>query len=131
MRIVRSVLVLSAALAAVASQSVAGCGSTIQPNSASPTRSSGITGLIVVEGGPPMSSPRPQPDVQIEVRQGDETGDVVETVRSGADGTFTVSLSPGHYTLVPTTLGDALIIPVSTTVAPGEYVHVTVTASVK
>jgi len=131
MRIVRSVLVLSAALAAVASQSVAGCGGTTQPTSASPTRSSGITGLIVMEGGPPMSSPRPQPDVQIEVRQGDETGDVVETVRSGADGTFTVDLPPGHYTVVPITLGDAMVLPASAIVTPGEYVYVRVEFAVK
>ena len=55
----------------------------------------------------------------------------MEKVKSGADGKFTVNLPPGHYTVAPITLGDALVIPASATVNPGRYVHVTVMFSVR
>ena len=61
----------------------------------------------------------------------DKTGHVVEKVKSGADGKFTVNLPPGHYTVAPIARGDELVIPASATANPGRYVHVRVTFSVR
>lgn len=126
MRSMRFVLVLSAALAASLALSMAGCGNSPAP----PANSSGMRGLMVMEGGV-VSSRRPLSNVQIEVRQGDKTGHVVEQVKSGADGKFTVNLPPGHYTVAPIARGDELVIPASAAVNPGRYVHATVTFSVR
>jgi hypothetical protein len=61
----------------------------------------------------------------------DKTGHVVEKVKSGADGKFTVNLPPGHYTVAPIARGDEPVIPASATANPGRYVHVRVTFSVR
>jgi len=126
-RIMRLVVVLSAVLAVVTALSAAGCGSSPAP----PANPSGIIGLMVEVGGPPPGSPRPMPHVEIEVRQGDKTGDVVATAKSKVDGTFTVEVPPGHYTVVPIAHGDAMVIAASANVVPGKYAHVVVRFSVR
>jgi hypothetical protein len=127
---------LLALLAAVASLSATGCGGspgakTKPPATASPITSSGITGLVTGEGGPPPGDPRPAPGAKIEVHRGGETGPIVETVKSGTDGTFKVGLPPGNYTVVPVATGDELIVAASVTVDPGQWAQVNVGFSVK
>ena len=127
MRIRRLALVLLAELAAVTALSAAGCGSSPAP----PANPSGITGRMVVVGGIVANAgPRPVPNVQIEVHQGDKTGHVAASVKSGVDGTFTVNAPPGHYTVVPISHGQQLVLPASATVVPGKYVHIVVTFSI-
>jgi len=132
----RVAFVLLAAVVAVAAQSTAGCGgspsATSTPPATTPSAtSSGIIGLMTWEGGAIATSPHPVSDVRIEVRRGGERGEIVETAKSGADGTFTVDLPPGHYTVVPIPYGDETVMPASVTVDPGKWVHVSVGFSVR
>jgi hypothetical protein len=136
MRKVRVVPLLLVALVTVATLSVAGCGGTPETTAApsaapSSATSSGIIGLMTWEGGALATSPHPVSGVRIEVHRGGETGHVVETVQSGADGTFTVGLPPGHYTVVPVARGDETVMPASVTVGPGKWAHVSVGFSVR
>jgi hypothetical protein len=126
MRIMRLVVVLSAVLAVVTALSASGCGSSPAP----PANPSGIIGRMVLVGGL-VAGPRPLPNVQIEVRQGDKTGHVVASVESGGDGKFTVNVPPGHYTVVPISRGQQLVLPAPATVLSGKYVHVVVAFSVR
>jgi hypothetical protein len=130
MRVVRFVLVVSAALAVVSALTLAGCGSSPQPASTPSAASSGIIGRMTEAGGP-IGGVRPMAHVQIEVRQGDVAGNVVATVESGADGRFTVDLPPGRYTVVPIARGDETVISATATVTPGQYAHVKVGFSVR
>jgi hypothetical protein len=136
MRTLRLVIALVAALAVVAALGAVGCGSSSDttstpPATTSPATSSGIIGLMTIEGGAAPGNPQPMSGVQIEVRGGGEAGQIVETAESSADGTFTVNLPPGRYTVVPVALGDEAVLPASVTVHPGKWAHVSVGFSVR
>ncbi len=63
----------------------------------------GIEGVMHISpfrGGPVREgdpASRPLPNIEFEVKKGD---DVVATFTTGDDGTFRVTLPPGHYTVV-------------------------------
>ncbi|HJW75697.1 MAG TPA: carboxypeptidase-like regulatory domain-containing protein [Thermoleophilia bacterium] len=94
---------------------------------------SGVRGLVLLGpidpveqvGGPPNE--RPYEATLRVVRAGSD--DTVATVRSGADGRFTVNLAPGDYTLVPEAQGDSMLpyaSPVDVTVVAHRFTSVTV-----
>ncbi len=91
-----------------------------------PSATSGVAGMMTLEGGPAPGSPRPDPNVKIVVHRGAEDGPVVATSTSAADGSFSVDLPPGRYTLVPVALGDEQILSATATVQSGQraWVHV-------
>jgi hypothetical protein len=100
---------------------LASCGAT-------PT-GSGINGLVTIGPVSPVERPGVSNDAPyqatIVVRNAD--GDSVATVRSGADGRFSVNLAPGTYMLEPQSPGMLPVAqPQEVTVAPHRYTEVTV-----
>jgi hypothetical protein len=101
---------------------------------ASAPADSGIRGIATLGPLCPVErvgSPCPDRPMQAEIQVRDATsGDVVATVRSDADGHFTVDLPPGQYVLegVPPTPGSPFPIakPTDATVRPHRFTEVTV-----
>jgi hypothetical protein len=94
---------------------------------------SGVSGLVLLGpltpveqiGGP--ANERPYEAAVRVVRAG--SGDVVASVRSGADGRFRVNLAPGRYTLIATSRGNGRLPyapPVDVTVLAHSLVDVTI-----
>jgi hypothetical protein len=117
------VLVLALTLAAACSNS------SDKPATPS-TVDSGIVGLVTIEGGP-IISPTPASRELLDVHAGDQTGEVVATVRSAGDGTFMVALPPGRYTVVAVPDDDKSAEPASATVSSGAWAKVTIRFSVR
>ena len=94
---------------------------------ASPAANSGIRGTATagpvcpVEKNPPdpACAPRPVPGAVLVVR--DPSGSEVARVTTGADGTFSVAVGPGAYTVVPQPVEGMMgtAAPVDVTVATG------------
>ncbi|HET9650126.1 MAG TPA: carboxypeptidase-like regulatory domain-containing protein [Microlunatus sp.] len=95
---------------------VAGCSADGQPN---PAANSGVEGRTMVDGGCPTIGPdNPCPDVPLAAKitvtkDSDQT--VVNTVQSGEDGRYRITLAPGAYTLHADNLTGSLL-PRGTTV---------------
>jgi hypothetical protein len=73
----------------------------IQPPSLPPNTGTGIVGVVVLVGGCPVAQAEPQcPERRISVPLNivnPQTNALVTTVTSGTDGTFRVTVAPGHY----------------------------------
>lgn len=100
---------------------LASCGAT-------PT-DSGINGLVTIGPISPVEQPGVPNDgpyrATIVVKNAD--GDAVATVQSGADGRFSVNLTPGAYVLEPQSSGQLPFAqPQEVTVYPHRYTEVTV-----
>ena len=100
------------------------------PLASVPSATSGVAGMMTLEGGPAPGS-WPDPNVKIVVHRGAEDGPVVATTTSAADGSFSVDLPPGRYTLVPVALGDEQILSATATVQSGQRARVHVGFSVR
>lgn len=112
-----------------------GCGASSPVDERSPvtpssTATSGIAGLVTVQGGL-VKTPIPASGERVDVHRGDATGEVVASRQSDAEGMFKAKLPPGRYTLVHVPYDDKMAHPVSVTVAPGEWAPVTVGLSVR
>ena len=128
MRTVRPLRLLLLAFVA-ATFVVPGCGGASSSTSPTPTASplaSGIRGVMTWEGGAGAPTPVSYAGARIEVHRGGKSGPVAEVVTSAADGSFSVDLPPGDYTVVPVATGDELVLTGATTVRPGDWsqVHV-------
>jgi len=119
----------------VATLVLPGCGggasSTISPTPTASPLASGIRGLMTWEGGAGAPSPVPYAGTRIEVHRGGKSGPVAEVVISASDGSFSVDLPPGDYTVVPVATGDELVLTAATTVRPSEWSQVHVGFSVR
>jgi hypothetical protein len=122
---IRGLCAVGVVLVAVVTLGMAACGGP------TPSPNSGVRGVMTEVGGPPPGSPRPMPNVRIEVHRGDNGGPVVAVVKSSSDGTFSVALPPDRYAVVPLAGGDELVIPASVTVRPEKWAHVDVRFSVR
>ncbi len=117
---------LLATVAALAA--LAGCG-----GEAAPPADSGIQGLVLIGPMcPVVQEGEPCPDepfaAAIEVRR-EEDGELAATVRSGADGRFSVDLAPGSYVLVPLSPNEGappFASPVTVRVEPHRFTQVTI-----
>lgn len=90
----------------------------------------GISGMTVVDGCPVARQP-PCPDKPVAARMSimDVNQVVVATVASGADGRFSVALSPGTYLVRPTGVDGPFSVPAQDTtvsVQPDRYTTVTI-----
>ncbi|MGQ0669097.1 MAG: MSCRAMM family protein [Actinomycetota bacterium] len=91
---------------------------------------SGIRGIVLIGPACPVEvAGSPCPDVplaaEIEVTQ---DGELVNTIRSGEDGRFSIDLSPGEYVLEgvePNPGAPPTAKPLAVTVRPHEYTQVT------
>jgi hypothetical protein len=95
-----------------------------------PTAPSGIRGTVLICPGPPAPEDTGEPCASpyvAELAILDENGNVVKRITSAADGTFSVDLPPGDYTIAPKN-GDPYPTAPSqpVTVADGQYVQVQV-----
>lgn len=95
------------------------CGGGTSPSpspSMTAARTSGIRGIVLLEGGPYIASPSPLPagfgsgrqgrpfpfvTVQVTADSGADAGRVVVTLKPDRRGLFTVALPPGEYILEP------------------------------
>lgn len=94
---------------------------------------SGIRGTVLAGpacGGPViLASPCPDEPVAADIavtKAG--SPEIVATVRSGADGKFSLELAPGTYTLTPSAVGGSKLPvggPADVAVRPGRYSEVT------
>lgn len=94
---------------------------------------SGIRGTVLAGpacGGPViLASPCPDEPVAADIavtKAG--SAEIVATVRSGADGKFSLELAPGTYTLTPSAVGGSRLPaggPADVAVRPGRYSEVT------
>jgi hypothetical protein len=85
-------------LALVLAAAAAGCGGRAAP------ADSGIEGRVLIGPMCPVVQegvPCPDEPYEATIRVRDESGEVVATVRSAADGRFRVDLVPGRYVLEP------------------------------
>jgi hypothetical protein len=125
----RKLLLITAGLALLA-----GCGQ-VANRAASPSPSttppahSGITGRVVISGGPYPGITQAYPNSKITVT--DAAGKVVATAVPKHDGTYTIDLPPGRYTATATpTSGNPFFIPAKVTVRAGHYTKADLVAPV-
>ena len=120
------------AFAALALASCAGgTGPSPSPSVTAARHTSGIRGIVLLEGGPYVASPSPLPagfgsgrqgrpypfvTVQVTANSGADAGRVVATLKPDRRGLFTIALQPGDYVLEPIVQKDGPA-PVQSTVA--------------
>lgn len=112
-----------------------GCGhaarqaSSVSPSATPPPVQSGITGRVLISGGPYPGITQAYPSSKITVT--DSAGTVVATAVPKHDGTYTIDLPPGRYTAKATpTSGNPWFIPAKVTVRAGHYSKVDLVAPV-
>ena len=120
------------ALGALALASCAGgTGPSPSPSVTAARHTSGIRGIVLLEGGPYIASPSPLPagfgsgrqgrpypfvTVRVTANSGADAGRVVATLKPDRRGLFTIALQPGDYVLEPIVQKDGPA-PVQSTVA--------------
>lgn len=87
--------------------------------------SAGVWGHTMAVGGPAPGGPFPLGDIPVAVYAGSQaSGQPLTTLRSDADGFFTLDLQPGVYTLVMTAKNHGFPVPATVTVRAGVPVAV-------
>jgi len=91
------------------------CGPAAPVTSPGPSQSAtGVEGRVLMVGGPvavgpdgsPIpNSPWPSPGATVVARRGGLSGPVVAKAKTARDGSFTIDLPPGDYTLVALSMG--------------------------